>query len=71
MSEIETLSEPLLTKREVAQMIGGVSDGTVDKLRRKGVLTPIRIGHRTVRFRRSDVEAGLRTLEKPEAQAAG
>ncbi len=63
MTANHVLSDPLLTKREVAALLGGnASEWLVDKLRRTGAITPIRLGHRTVRFRRSDVEQAIRKV---------
>lgn len=50
--------DPLLTEREVAELLG-VSPRTVRRWRRRGLLPSARIGG-TVRVRRSDLERALR-----------
>ncbi len=56
-----SLNEPLLTRAEAAAMLGGkASKWQTDKLVRLGLLTPLKIGYRTVRFRKGDVEQAIR-----------
>jgi excisionase family DNA binding protein len=46
----------LLTRRAVAERLG-TSTTTVDRLRKKGVITDYRIGGRLVRFAEEDIAA--------------
>ena len=48
-------SPELLTAAEVAARFR-VTKGTVSRWAKNGDLTPVRLGMRTIRFRRSDVE---------------
>lgn len=52
------LSEPLITKAEVARRLGLPEIGVKNLVRRR-VIPVIRLGHRTVRFRWSEVEAAV------------
>jgi excisionase family DNA binding protein len=67
MSRIEFVADSefvkeFLTKSEVAQKLNLPSTRVVEDLVSRGHLPAIRLGHRTVRFRWSDVEKTLETL---------
>ena len=47
----------LLTRQQVAVLLGGVSDRMVRRLAQDGVIDRVRIGHRTVRYTRRSVLA--------------
>ncbi len=64
MSSNRSLHDSLLTKREVAELIGGgASIAFVTELVRRGKLPQIKLGYRTVRFDRSKVEQAIRNAE--------
>jgi hypothetical protein len=42
--------DPLLTREEVEELLGGVSSRTVRRLAERGLLTRVRLGHRTSRY---------------------
>ena len=57
MAQIETDPDALLEPREAAELLG-VSTALLARWRsEKRELTPVRFGHRTVRYVRSDVDA--------------
>lgn len=58
MSAIVSLNEPLLTEAEVAELLK-IKTGQIRHLRRSRQIPFVRIGHRTVRYRRADVCAFL------------
>ena len=51
---------PLLFKREAAAIIGGAA--LLELMMRRRKIQFIRLGHRSIRFRREDVEAALSRL---------
>jgi excisionase family DNA binding protein len=55
------LQRELLTYAEVAVLLGLKSESSVKRLVRKGKLSTYKIGHRTVRLRRNEVEAYARS----------
>ena len=56
----------LLTRDEVAQTLKVHPDSAFGACRRMGVPV-LRLGHRTSRVRRTDLEAGIERLARPEA----
>lgn len=48
--------KPFLNKKEVCSLLG-ISPATVYRWNQSGLLKPIRLGHRTVRYKRSDLYA--------------
>ena len=64
MKPNQSVSGSLLTKREVAALIGGgASTKLIDELVRRRKLPAIKFGHRTVRFNRTKVEQAIGRLE--------
>lgn len=65
MNENLLLTDSLISKKEVASLIGGgASLKLVDDLVRRRMLPPqIRLGYRTVRFNRRKVIQAIRELE--------
>lgn len=55
--------DDLMSRQQVAELFG-LNVMTIYKWARKGLLTPIKIGPKTVRFRRSDVEALMKEKGK-------
>jgi excisionase family DNA binding protein len=53
--------ERYLTKKEVAHLLR-LTPRTVEAYMRQGTLPYVRIGSRTVRFRESDIEAALTSI---------
>lgn len=47
---------PLLTKAEAARMLL-VSERTLERWNKSGILRPVYFGRRSVRYRRDDIEA--------------
>lgn len=56
MEQNQTVSEQLLSEKEVARMLG-VTPFYVRERRVAGEIPSVRLSWRTVRYRRSDVEA--------------
>jgi len=63
VSEIDD-SRILLTRVEVARMFG-VSKGVVNKLAREGKISEIRVGKKTPRYHKQDIERYLREWQPP------
>lgn len=61
--QTETGDERELMTKEAVANYWQISTRTVDGLIANGVLSPIRLGRRTVRFRREAVDAALAKLE--------
>ena len=59
-------AKKLLTNEELAPALGFEKVGTVDRLRRKGVIPYIKLGYRTLRYNLEAVEAALLRLEVKE-----
>ena len=53
------MNQSLLTKREVGTEMGGLSVSFVNQLIARKKLPVVKIGYRTVRIRRTEVEAFL------------
>jgi hypothetical protein len=53
-------AEPLLLKKQAAEIVGGYE--LLSQMMRLRKIQYIRLGHRSVRFRREDIEAALSRL---------
>jgi len=51
-------TETYLTRKQVAELIGGISIGTVINWSKKGILTEYGIG-RLIRYKKSEVESSI------------
>ena len=58
MSEQSTTVEPLMTKKEAAQILG-VTERTIDNYRKEGRLRATKFGNGAVRFDPADLRAGI------------
>lgn len=59
-----SITEPLLTAREIGALLGGIPPKTVLQYARDGRLPCVRIG-KHVRFVRADVDAAVAELRRP------
>jgi excisionase family DNA binding protein len=62
-----TLDEPLLTAREVSELLGGIPPKTILQYAREGRLPCLRIG-KHVRFIRSEIDEAL-AAQRPRRSA--
>ena len=60
-----------LLSRKDLQEIFAVDVSTLRRWEDWGILRPLRIGHRTVRYRQSDVEAAIRAAEVADGSGDG
>ncbi len=51
---IQTVIDPLLSRHQVAKILG-ISNATIKRYDQRGLLQPIRIGSRLVRYKLADV----------------
>lgn len=56
-------TETYLTRKQVAELIGGICVGTVRNWSKEGILTEYAIG-RLIRYKKSEVENAMIKLEK-------
>ena len=56
-------TETYLTRKQVAELIGGISIGTVINWSKKGILTEYAIG-RVIRYKKSEVENAMIKLDR-------
>ena len=71
MDSIDTNNPPsLLTPKQIRQILGlrGSSNHTLRNWERAGILFPIRINSRTLRYRRCDLEGLVTAARKRESK---
>lgn len=54
---------PLLSKREAAEFLGGISTRTLERLVASGELCPVRVTPGTLRYRRADLQSFIDSRE--------
>jgi predicted site-specific integrase-resolvase len=57
----------LITPAELQQELGGISRRTLDRWTRAGMLHPVRLNKRVIRYLRSDVQAMLERFTSGKA----
>jgi len=64
LERLSTKKEPseLLTTKEAAAYLK-VTETTIRNYAERGVITPLRIGERNIRFEREDVKAALKAIQ--------
>lgn len=64
MAKAEGMALDRLLSREDLRELFGVDTSTLRRWETWGLLRPLRLGHRTIRYRQRDVEEALRRAEE-------
>ncbi len=65
------LSPLLLSKRDAAKLLGGISERSLDRLAASGRIRPVRVTPGTLRYRREDLEAFVANCEYSRGESPG